>query len=83
MLSRSSSLIVPGWQATDAYANDATVKEYNKGLTLMKAGYTIYLACIALYLFMVVSGTVLNRMNFGRPARTRSTTFVSPPPPPS
>ena len=30
-------------QATDSYSDDATVKEYNKGLTLMKAGYTIYL----------------------------------------
>ena len=30
-------------QATNTYSDGATVKEYNKGLDLMKAGYTIYL----------------------------------------
>lgn len=30
-------------QSTDMYAGNATVKEYNKGLSLLKAGYTIFL----------------------------------------
>jgi len=63
-------------QATDAYAGGATVKEYNKGLSLTKAGYTIYLAAVAIYLFMVISGSLLNRMSFGRPTSMRSATLV-------
>lgn len=30
-------------QSTDMYTDDASVKDYNKGLKLLKAGYTIYL----------------------------------------
>ena len=68
---------VLGEQATDAYDGSATVKEYNKGLSLMKAGYTIYLAAVGIFLFMVISGPLLNRLSFGRPTSMRSATMVS------
>jgi hypothetical protein len=70
-------------QGTDAYSSNATVSQYNKGLSLMKAGYTIYLVCIVIYLFMVVSGPLMKRWGFGRPTSIRSATMVRPLPPAS
>ena len=36
-------IAVPCMQATDVYDGSATLSTYNKGLKLMRAGYTIYL----------------------------------------
>lgn len=50
-------------QADIAYTNDSTVKEYNKGLSLMKAGYTIFLVSLA-YCICTVEAELLRSCGF-------------------
>jgi len=42
-------------QGKNAYDANATVQKYNNGISLMKAGFTVYLFCIVACDFMVIS----------------------------
>ena len=66
-------------QGENAYDSNVTLSKYNSAISLMKAGYTIFLVCIVAYCFMVITGALMERTQYGRATCCRSASLVGTP----